>query len=339
MPHVLFTGAGFSRNWGGWLADEAFEYLIGCPDINSDIHTALWLSKNQKLGFEHTLESLRHTAEKYKADQRFQDNLKIFMTMLEGMFHSMNSAFKQTRFNPLSSSEPADYIRQYLSGFDAIFTLNQDCLLELQYNKDPNEIHRLSTGRWRGFYSPGVASLAIGGTEVAPPGLFQVGDSGFKLDFYKQPYFKLHGSSNWRQGDSSILIMGGNKGPDIDRNPLLSRYRDIFTRTICQSDSRVVIIGYGFKDPHINEMLVRGARAGAKFFIVDPEGVDAIKRVHSDHYRPAGIIEPLTDALYGASRRDLRTTFGGDHVERGKLLRFLTRLSPPAELYPGATYQ
>jgi hypothetical protein len=28
MQHILLTGAGFSRNWGGWLADEAFEYLL-----------------------------------------------------------------------------------------------------------------------------------------------------------------------------------------------------------------------------------------------------------------------------------------------------------------------
>ena len=32
MPCVLLTGAGFSRNWGGWLAIEAFEYLLGCPE-------------------------------------------------------------------------------------------------------------------------------------------------------------------------------------------------------------------------------------------------------------------------------------------------------------------
>jgi hypothetical protein len=27
MPHILLTGAGFSRNWGGFLATEAFEFL------------------------------------------------------------------------------------------------------------------------------------------------------------------------------------------------------------------------------------------------------------------------------------------------------------------------
>jgi hypothetical protein len=33
MSRILLAGAGFSRNWGGWLADEAFEYLLGCVDL------------------------------------------------------------------------------------------------------------------------------------------------------------------------------------------------------------------------------------------------------------------------------------------------------------------
>ena len=28
MPNLLLIGAGFSRNWGGWLATEAFEHLL-----------------------------------------------------------------------------------------------------------------------------------------------------------------------------------------------------------------------------------------------------------------------------------------------------------------------
>jgi len=34
MPnYLLLLGAGFSRNWGGWLASEAFEYLLGSPEM------------------------------------------------------------------------------------------------------------------------------------------------------------------------------------------------------------------------------------------------------------------------------------------------------------------
>lgn len=36
MSDLLLIGAGFSRNWGGWLATEAFEYLLGSPEVARD---------------------------------------------------------------------------------------------------------------------------------------------------------------------------------------------------------------------------------------------------------------------------------------------------------------
>ena len=33
MPKLLLLGAGFSRNWGGWLATEVFEYLLGTKAV------------------------------------------------------------------------------------------------------------------------------------------------------------------------------------------------------------------------------------------------------------------------------------------------------------------
>jgi hypothetical protein len=42
MNYLLLLGAGFSRNWGGWLANEAFEYLLGCPQIDPSIRQLLW---------------------------------------------------------------------------------------------------------------------------------------------------------------------------------------------------------------------------------------------------------------------------------------------------------
>lgn len=44
MSHLLLLGAGFSRNWGGWLASEAFEYVLGCPEIRTreDLRRLLW---------------------------------------------------------------------------------------------------------------------------------------------------------------------------------------------------------------------------------------------------------------------------------------------------------
>ncbi|MEA2943355.1 MAG: hypothetical protein QOD09_3884 [Bradyrhizobium sp.] len=42
MAHYLLTGAGFSFNWGGWLASEAFEYLLGAPEIDGELRALLW---------------------------------------------------------------------------------------------------------------------------------------------------------------------------------------------------------------------------------------------------------------------------------------------------------
>jgi len=36
MPHHLLLGVGFSRNWGGWVASEAFEYRLVCPEIRAE---------------------------------------------------------------------------------------------------------------------------------------------------------------------------------------------------------------------------------------------------------------------------------------------------------------
>ncbi len=52
MHHYLFTGAGFSRNWGGWHANEAFEYLVGAPEIDDDLRIISWEAKLRGEGFE-----------------------------------------------------------------------------------------------------------------------------------------------------------------------------------------------------------------------------------------------------------------------------------------------
>src|SRR6202008_4525891 len=59
MPHYLFTGAGFSYNWGGWLASEAFEYLLGAPEIDEELRALLWRTKEANGGFEDTLAILQ----------------------------------------------------------------------------------------------------------------------------------------------------------------------------------------------------------------------------------------------------------------------------------------
>ncbi len=60
LTHLLLLGAGFSRNWGGWLASEAFEYLLGCREVIGDaqLRELLWKHQEYGDGFEGALEEL-----------------------------------------------------------------------------------------------------------------------------------------------------------------------------------------------------------------------------------------------------------------------------------------
>jgi FtsZ-binding cell division protein ZapB len=95
MPHLLLLGAGFSRNWGGWLAAEAFEYLLGCPEVIRDPSLAqlLWRYQPQG-GFESALAELQSA---YSRDPRSNEPaLMGLQAAIKRMFADMNGAFMES---------------------------------------------------------------------------------------------------------------------------------------------------------------------------------------------------------------------------------------------------
>jgi len=87
-------------------------------------------------------------------------------------------------------------------------------------------------------------------------------------------YIKLHGSYNWRTGGPSedVMVLGGAKEVSIARYPILSFYFDVF-RSVCLAPGmRLLIVGYSFRDRHVNEIIAQGVReSGLKLFIIDPK--------------------------------------------------------------------
>lgn len=309
MALILLTGAGFSRNWGGWLANEAFEYLLGQDGLHPRVRHLLWAHKESGSGFEGVYQALKDGANNPTDQAVFRQ----FHEMVAGMFHSMRHGFQRVSLGGA--------IQRFLASFDAIFTLNQDTLLELQYIG--GDILGHSDGRFFACETPGLVETD---QKISPPGLYRPLDAPYSVTDRHQPYFKLHGSSNWMLPDRSdlMLIIGGNKVSGINSSPLLSWYHEQFRRML--NGARVVIIGYSFTDDHINKDLMCAAATGARFFIIDPSGVDII-----DKRKPAQIPqprEPLMEKLMGnidgASRRPLLSTFDGDEIERRKLDHFMT---------------
>ncbi|PRY97284.1 SIR2-like protein [Jezberella montanilacus] len=331
MANYLLVGAGFSRNWGGWLASEAFEYLLGCPEItqNTNLNQLLWRHQSQG-GFESALAELQ--TEYYRNPQANKSALNSLQAAITRMFDDMNTALIERNIWEFQNSVDR-LISTFLTRFDAIFSLNQDLLLEHYYTN--SNISLIGKKKWAGAQLPGMQRVpsqdAMSASSWAMSKWYPESIESFKLHANCQPIFKLHGSSNWFHEDGhSMLIMGGAKAQEIGQTPILKWYADNFEEKLSQQQSQLMIIGYGFRDDHINATISRAIALGLKIFIISPEGADLARSLNKTRGRNAIVVkEPLEEmfetALIGASRRSLREIFGDDLAEYKKIMRFFDK--------------
>src|SRR5438105_1221774 len=93
--HILLLGAGFSRTWGGWLAAEAFEYLLGCSQVHGSVRELLWSYKDRG-GYEEALACLQTAGAQHPGSLVERDLVNLESAIL-GMFDAMDRAFSQVR--------------------------------------------------------------------------------------------------------------------------------------------------------------------------------------------------------------------------------------------------
>ena len=306
MSHILLLGAGFSRNWGAPLASEVTGSLLG------ELHDDAEMARRLRSGpFEDAFAGFQRA----RADDADAMRLRRLQGSVTALFSRMNTALATTTFE---FDNDLDYsIKKFLERFDAIFTLNQDLLLETHY------LPNLVSTRWSGVVVPGMRSGSTGPAEPINQVWQPTGDT--KVQGNMQPYFKLHGSSNWhdRQGEP-VLIMGSAKSGAIERFPVLKAYRETFRRMLSQTGAKLMVIGYSFQDDHINEVISDGStKAGLGTFLVDPNGRDVLK----DPKMAGAAIRPPLSALeeikiIGELKRPLSAIFRRDVFAHGELMRF-----------------
>jgi hypothetical protein len=233
------------------------------------------------------------------------------------MFAAMNEGLGRVQFE--LSNLRGQLIRELLVRFDAIFTLNQDLLLETHYLND--NIGFTEPRRWQGGAIPGMAR--------GPVGTRTPNSAAFDLNTNIQPYMKLHGSSDWRigSGSGSLLILGGEKAGEIDRYPLLKWYHEVFHEYLHRPATRLMVVGYSFGDSHINKSIESAAsKQDFRLFVVDPLGADILDKRDpraAIKPRPGPLLDALGPKVFGASRRPLRSVFRDDPIERARILSFL----------------
>jgi hypothetical protein len=120
---------------------------------------------------------------------------------------------------------------------------------------------------------------------------------------------------NWKDPSGrNLLVMGGNKPTTMQRHPILTWYAEKFLEHLSKPAARLMVIGYGFRDNHINQMICQGWRKSNQtmsMFIVHPDGREILKKVNPTYNKPIYFPEPIESITVYDSTRPLRATFGG----------------------------
>ena len=301
---------------------------MGAPELDEQCRQLLWEHKDSG-GFEKALSVLQ----KAQTDPAPGSPLARMEAAIRSMFDDMNRGFLSDDFQfELTNEVGSNSILQFLARFDAIFTLNQDLLLEIGYCRPVGHIPQAYNQRWSGLDFPGTETR-VQPTPLGPTSRWAGSrcpsrdvQSVSPANAHTQPIYKLHGSSNWvDERGQPLLVMGGDKSGSIQGSRILSLYMQEFERRLREPDTHIMIIGYGFGDNHINLALNQAAESGGlKAFIIDPAGADApdLMRDRLARLKSRGPQQPIQRALIGASRRPLNQIFTGDTIERDKVLRF-----------------
>ncbi|MDF9787121.1 SIR2 family protein [Polynucleobacter sphagniphilus] len=307
MKYALLTGAGFSRNWGGWLSNE----LIG------DLLT--------RLGDDKELTDFLQNANNFEEAISFSkgnlifgltpDRHKNYIEAIKKSFSAMNRSYLDRNFEFCTDVNRS--ITRFLRKFDSIFTLNQDLLLELNYgvseigDKSPTFPGVNPPPNWR----PGMRDIStLSNTWTAT--------NGFTSPSNMQPIYKLHGSINWIDNNNSeLLIIGENKSQAINNHQLLSQYLAELERTLITPGVRLMVIGYSFQDQHINKIITDCWQKNRfEMYLVEPMGIQILKPQDPKKIKQYTLLQLIQ--LCGISNRPLSETFGEDQLEYEKLLRF-----------------
>jgi hypothetical protein len=278
---VLLTGAGFSKNYGGFLAKTFRSHLLSEPLIKQNRILERWISQ-RKQTFETVLSELQKAYEVLGEAEDARKNYEEFQQAVYNVFSEMDDVIRRRApslsrsFEPLAVNFFIDkFAPKGQAGF--LFTLNQDMVLEHHYHQHYAASPAILPGinGHAQYFTGNLRDFPLNDLTVSVPA------GQYRRPLYFDGFLhiiKLHGSFNWKSAeDQRVMVIGGNKTKSIEDSDLLSAYSDLFKEVLNAGDVRLFVIGYSFGDPHINEIISNAAwGSGLKLFIMDTRPYDQI---------------------------------------------------------------
>lgn len=275
---VLLTGAGFTKDFGGFLASEMHERILNHRRIDEIPRVRELLLDD--FDYESVYSKILNDPKSTEQEKQ------ILLEILADVLILMDDFTKDYCHNERECHGVGwGGVHAILHVCNAVsnkkgyhFTTNQDIFLERQ------------TGR-RSDFVP-----RIGGNQIGLQASQKLQSSHYihlptteEIEKIKQQfssagdlqYIKLHGSLGWISANGgSTMVIGKAKLTDIDKEPVLKLYyHEIFKPVLCQGGCHLFVVGYGFRDTHINDVIVEAARRhDLKLFVITPSGPETLKK-------------------------------------------------------------
>jgi hypothetical protein len=311
---ILLTGAGFTANFGGFLGKEMWSKIFNNPILSGSNNLKAQLRKT--FDFEEIYSMV--LGNRIRNLSAWEYN--AFAQALNEAYSEMDNAIKEPTWqshdiHQADLNKFLDFFIKANSHESALcFTLNQDLFMERYFGWQP--LVPQATKYFGSFGNIDIQDLNSENLKKLP--------TESQLDeFRKSPlesfcYIKLHGSQKWISSDGrDTKILGINKKEAIDRIPLLKWYFSILEQSLFRKNVKLVIIGYSFKDDHINSCIIKAIREfGLKLYVISTEDpADFSHRLSYKYPRGASLNEQddegmtLWNAIEGYFPYSLRRIF------------------------------
>lgn len=279
--HILLTGAGFTKNFGGFLADEMWAHIFNDPLVQgSENFRKQMFGENPRHDFDY---------ERVYEDIIGWNNSEthIFTDVLLNAYKKIDRSIVKWKWLQVKErSKILANLGSFINLFKGengekgfFFTLNQDWLIE-RFGFD-----RLLNARY--FLYP---------LNIDTPDLRNKADNQFddSSDFQPIPnnvsisfdsgdsfYVKFHGSFHWKTNDGrNLMLIGNQKSRRINEHQILSDLWGLFQTVMREkTDLKLFIIGYGFRDRHVNEVIAEAIQnRNLKVAIISPNPIREMEK-------------------------------------------------------------
>jgi hypothetical protein len=289
----LLTGAGFSHDFGGYLADEMWREIFNHEAVKKQPKLANITSND--FDYESIYYKIHSDPQQYSIEEMKVIDKAILQAYLsiDARIKNAGRKYSQLIYDVNKMIERFSSSCRF-GGGGFFFTLNQDYYVERWFSSSNIILHHPYINNANTGWHMGDKDFDDKYYVVAPQEPLKHEES---LNVANLHYIKLHGSFNWKRSDgSNLMIIGQDKEKRIAEERLLTCYSDIFIRELNNKDVKLLVIGYGFLDDYINKIIANSMiNFGLKLVIVAPlsdNEFTSIKNILSNN-SPDKIIQNL----------------------------------------------